>query len=115
MTTSITAPNAFLDTLRAAVGEAHVLTDGDLSAFQKMFGGLTAKEPPPPAPAPAAADAATMEPAKPVHTPRAKGQAHPAKTVSTTGTLPTTRILETKAEQAKATKTAEAQRGDRKP
>jgi murein L,D-transpeptidase YafK len=88
-TAQVEPPKAADKPARVTVADA----DGDLSAFQKVFGGLAAKEPPAPAPVTPATDAATVEPAKQVHAARARIQAQMAKSVTTkpitvTGAIP---------------------------
>lgn len=59
--------------------------EGDVSAFQKVFGGVSRKDAP--EPATPATDAATAEPAKQVHAARARIQAHLAKPPTATGAI----------------------------
>ena len=87
--------------------------DGDLSAFQKVFGGLTAKEAPAPAPATPATDAATVEPARQVHAARARIQAHMTKPVTATGAIADAKKT-APAKVAKADKPAE-RKADKTP
>ncbi|AWN36267.1 L,D-transpeptidase family protein [Methylobacterium radiodurans] len=83
--------------------------EGDVSAFQKVFGGLARKEEATAAaPATPATDAATAEPAKQVHAARARIQAHLAKPPVATGALaeakkaPAAKVAEVKKPAAKA-------------
>ncbi|GJD79340.1 L,D-transpeptidase family protein [Methylobacterium gregans] len=81
--------------------------EGDVSAFQKVFGGLSRKEAPAPEPATPATDAATAEPAKQVHTARARIQAHLAKPPTATGAIaekkaPAAKVAEAKKPAVKA-------------
>ena len=77
--------------------------EGDVSAFQKVFGGLSRKEAPAPEPTTPATDAATAEPAKQVHAARARIQAHLAKPPTATGAIADKKAPAAKVADAKKT------------
>ncbi len=77
------AKDAAKDVARDAAKPARIAVadaEGDISAFQKVFGNLAGKAAP--APATPAADASTVEPAKQVHAAQARVQAHVLKTAA---------------------------------
>lgn len=75
--------------------------EGDVSAFQQVFGGLSRKDAPAAESATPAADAATAEPAKQVHAARARIQAHLAKPPTATGAIAEKKAPPAKVAEAK--------------